>query len=85
MTHRMKMSWIMKKGHSIASSIKGECSTYKAALSKGLKKAWAIVGGLLPNVDGEKVSVINADIQQNWAQSCLGNLEVEVCEFEVIA
>ena len=77
----------MKKGHEIASDIRSTVNTYKEAISKGLKEAWGIAKGILTSVENkmvEKEHVVHEDIQQNWAQSCLGNVgEVDVCAFEV--
>lgn len=80
MTINMKRSWVMQQGHKIAKSILNEFDTYKEALSVGLRKAWKIAKGLLPNVEVEKEKVVHEDVQQEWAYSCIGALEVEVCE-----
>lgn len=71
-------SWIMKKAHSIAASVRGEYATYKAALSVGLRKAWKIAKLSLQFMEVEKVEVINEDLGQEFAQRCMGNIVGEV-------
>lgn len=81
MTFNYTLSAIMTMGHRIAKSL--GLDIYREALSKGLSKAWKISKGLLPHIQVEEAKVVHEDVQQNWAHSCLGNVEVNVCAFEV--
>lgn len=72
------LSAIMKMGHKIAKSVLEEYDTYKQALSVGLKKAWKIAKGILPQVEVESMRIINEDVQQEFAQRCMGNVVGEV-------
>ena len=81
MTFNYTLSWVMKNGHKIASAIREKCNTYREALSLGLRKAWKTAK--LSMAFNECAKVVHEDVQQEWAQSCLGNVEVEVCAFEV--
>tara|TARA_Y100000114_G_C11696818_1_gene296421 strand:- start:650 stop:904 length:255 start_codon:yes stop_codon:yes gene_type:complete len=75
------LSAIMTMGHKIASSIRNTYNQYKNALSAGLKKAWKIAKLSQEwNEITECPQVAHEDIQENWAQRCLGNVGNEQCE-----
>lgn len=73
------LSAIMKMGHKEASRVRDVCNTYREALSKGLRKAWKIAKLSLQFMSFEKNDVITEDINEQWAQQCLGNVEVVPC------
>jgi hypothetical protein len=79
MTFNYTLSAIMTIGHREASKVRTTCNTYREALSKGLRKAWKLAKLSLQWMSFEKDEVITEDVNEQWAQQCLGNVEVAPC------
>jgi hypothetical protein len=67
-------SEIMNRAHELAILDRADYNTYREALSAGMKQAWEEAKrGMVRTV--EKPIIIKKDVELEFAQHCLGNIE----------
>ena len=68
-------SEIMKRGHKLAKLHREEFNSYREALSYGLSQAWKEAGANTLVLE-EETHVVQADVNEEFAQSCMGNVKI---------
>ncbi len=83
MVHRLTLSWILKAAHNKANAIKGQYASYKAALAKAMKLAWAVAKGEAVTLEHQDMVKSFAEFKNTWRLVFRVVEAKRVCESEV--